>query len=133
MTQLCVNYLFLLQAVQTVALTNRRIDLQFTLSNLVKKTFFIQQLSQFDITSSQDEFLLSRGSTTSAGMEKSYPNVKSKEENQKLVMGIVDSFDFFNIFSKRPETNKAWQLLLLRIIFPKIDQLILLLVPFTQS
>ena len=59
----------------------------------MKKKFLIQELSQFGVTSSYDEFLLFKDSAAYAAMKRGYQDVKSSEENHKLIQGIADNFD----------------------------------------
>ena len=77
----------------TSSLTNQRTYLQVATSNLVKRKQLIQELSDFGITSSYDEFLLFKDSAACTAREKGYQNVKSAAENEKLIQGIADNFD----------------------------------------
>ena len=90
---LIILFLLFSGSIVTSSLTNQRTNLQVAMSNLYKRKHFIQELSDFGIKSSYDEFLLLKDSAACKAMEKGYQNVKSAAENENLIQAIADNFD----------------------------------------
>ena len=83
----------------TQAISKQRTDLQVALSNFVKRKHLIEELHQFGITSTYDEFLLCKRSAACAATENSQRGCATTEDNQKLVQSFSDNFDC-NILSQ---------------------------------
>ena len=81
------------ESIVTSSLTNQRTDLQVSMSNLANRKHLIKELSDFGITSSDDEFLLFEDSAACTAMEKGDQNFKTAAENEKLIQAIADNFD----------------------------------------
>ena len=90
---------FLSGSIITQAISKQRTDLQVALFNFVKRKHLIEELNQFGITSTYDEFLLFKGSAAYAATENSQRGCATTEDNQKLVQGFLDNFDA-NILSQ---------------------------------